>query len=52
MPIRKVKGGWRFGHSGLYKTLGAAKRSYNAYLAKKHSTKPSAKSGAKSKRKS
>ena len=35
MPIRKVKGGWTFG-GAVYKTLEAAKRSYKAYLAKKH----------------
>ena len=38
MPIRKVKGGWTFG-GAVYKTLAAAKRSYKAYLAKKHSSK-------------
>jgi hypothetical protein len=38
MPIRKVKGGWTFG-GAVYKTLAAAKRSYKAYLAKKHSAK-------------
>ena len=36
MPIRKCNGGWTFG-GGVYKTLEAAKRSYAAYLAKKHS---------------
>ena len=36
--LRKVKGGWTFG-GAVYKTLAAAKRSYKAYLAKKHSKK-------------
>ena len=36
MPVRKVKGGWTFG-GAVYKTLETAKRSYKAYLAKKHS---------------
>ena len=36
MPIRKVKGGWTFG-GGVYDTLKKAKKSYRAYLARKHS---------------
>jgi|TARA_R110000796_G_scaffold159451_2_gene276318 hypothetical protein len=35
MPIRKVKGGYTFG-GGTHKTEASAKRSYKAYLAKKH----------------
>tara|TARA_R110000744_G_scaffold62766_2_gene129464 strand:+ start:753 stop:884 length:132 start_codon:yes stop_codon:yes gene_type:complete len=35
MPIRKVKGGYAFG-GGTHKTEASAKRSYKAYLAKKH----------------
>jgi hypothetical protein len=38
MPIRKVKGGWTFG-GGKFKSKAKAKRSYKAYLAKKHSKK-------------
>jgi len=36
MPIRKVANGWTFG-GGVFKSLAAAKRAYQAYLAKKHS---------------
>jgi len=35
MPCKKVKGGWGFG-GGVHKTLASCKRSYKAYLAKKH----------------
>ena len=38
MPIRKVKGGYSFG-GGVHKTKASAKRSYRAYLAKKHKRK-------------
>lgn len=38
MPIRKVKGGYTFG-GGKFKSKAKAKKSYRAYLAKKHSTK-------------
>ncbi len=38
MPIRPVKGGYTFG-GGKFKDLATAKRSYRAYLAKKHSIK-------------
>ena len=36
MPLVKVKGGWSFG-GGVFKSKEKAKRSYRAYLAKKHS---------------
>jgi len=38
MPIRKVKGGWTFG-GGTYKKKSDARKSYLAYLSKKHSKK-------------
>tara|TARA_R110002020_G_scaffold204052_3_gene407896 strand:+ start:550 stop:687 length:138 start_codon:yes stop_codon:yes gene_type:complete len=36
MPIRKAKNGWSFG-GAVYDSLEKAKKSYRAYLAKKHS---------------
>lgn len=38
MPVRKVKGGYSLG-GGTHKTKAGAKRSYRAYLARKHTGK-------------